>query len=287
MNATFQYSLLKYHHIRREEQLTMGVLVWFPAQGQVRFLAPPNLQRIRQAFPDAPVKLLTAWLKSFEWQADKLSQQPELFSHYDLTRDGQIFVEQYFLPSDNSALQFDRVINAVQYTEHLEIIYNNLRDMYLSVFYHGEDEYGQKNNAWLATQYRRYIRQKNAKALHLKLIQENYQTQHRDRQYKFEFAWQNHTFNLVNTVSFDLKLPESIQRKGEQYYGKYALLQDFAQQKNARFDLLVARPASSKLYSAYDKAIEDITHVGNIRVIQESELNRYAEQTLEELVWVQ
>ena len=109
MNAPFQYCLLKYHHFRREEWLTFGVLVLFPEQRQVRFLSPDKLRRLRQAFTDAPEKLLAAWLKSFEWQAEHLSQKPEIFANYDLERDGQAFVESYFLAPDSSALQFDGI----------------------------------------------------------------------------------------------------------------------------------------------------------------------------------
>jgi hypothetical protein len=282
-NAPFQYSLLKYHHFRREEWLTLGVLVLFPEQRQLRFLAPEKLRRLRQAFPDAPEKVLANWLKGFEWQAEALSKKPEIFAQYDLEKDAQDFVAAYFLPPDGSALQFAPAKTSVLYSEDINLICNNLRQLYLDVYYQGEDEYGQKDNAWLAAQYRKYLREKNADVLTAKRVREGYVAQHRERQYKFEFAWQNHTFHLVNTVSFDLKLPESIQRKSEQYFGKYALLQDFAEEKTARFDLLVARPSNRRLYGVYDKAVEDIARAGNVTLIGDNDLSRYAERTIQEL----
>lgn len=94
-----------------------------------------------------------------------------------------------------------------------------------------------------------------------------------DRQYKFDFAWQNHSFNLVQTVSLDFKRPDSIQRKGEQKFGQFFLLQDFAKQKHARFDLLLARPSNRQLFRAYDRAIEDIRRAGNIEIIEDDQLS--------------
>jgi hypothetical protein len=137
----------------------------------------------------------------------------------------------------------------------------------------------------LATQYRKFLREQNAEVLTAKRVQEGFVTKHRDRQYKFDFAWQNHTFNLVDTISLDLKRPESIQRKGEQYFGKYALLQDYATDNQVRFDLLLSRPSKRQLYKVYDQALEDIARAGNIEIIEDDGLKAYAERTIEELVW--
>lgn len=54
MSTQFQYSLLQYHHLKREEWLTVGVLVLLRAPEESRFcLYPEKLGRVRCAFPDA------------------------------------------------------------------------------------------------------------------------------------------------------------------------------------------------------------------------------------------
>lgn len=285
MNTLYQYSLLQYHHLRREEWLTLGVLVLFPEQKQIRFLSPRKLRRLRDAFPDAPEKLLTSWLKGFEWQADTLNKKPEIFANHHLEHHSQQLIAEYFLPPDSSALQFSPVKSAVLYTEKIEVICRNLSELFISVYDQDGEDYGQKDNSWLAAQYRKYLREQNPEILRLHKVQENYVTEYRDRHYKFDFAWQNHTFNLVQTVSLDLKRSDSIQRKGEQKFGQFFLLRDFAEQEHARFDLLLARPSNRQLFRAYDRAVEDIRCAGNIEIIEDDKLSAYAERTISELVF--
>ncbi len=285
MNTTYQYALLQYHHLRREEWLTLGVLVLFPEQKQIRFLAPVKLRRLRDAFPEAPEKLLVSWLKGFEWQAEHLNQKPEIFAHHHLEHHSQQLIAEFFLPPDSSALRFAAVKSAVLYTNDMEAICRNLHELFISVYEQGSDDYGRKDNSWLVTQYRKYLREQNAEVLRRHQVQEDYVAEYRDREYKFEFAWQNHTFNLVKAVSLDLKRQDSIQRKGEQYFGQFSLLHDFAKQKHARFDLLLARPTDRKLFRAYDRAVEDIRSAGNIEIIEAEGLSAYAERTIAELVF--
>jgi hypothetical protein len=285
MSTLYQYSLLQYHNLRREEWLTLGVLVLFPEHKQIRFLCPRKLRRLRDAFPDAPDKLLVSWLKGFEWQADSLNKKPEIFSNHQLEHQSQQLISEFFLPSDSSSLQFSAVKSAVLYTEDIDVICRNLHELFFSVYEQESEDYGQKDNLWLAGQYRKHLRERNPEVLRLHRVQEDYVTEYRDRKYKFEFAWQNHTFNLVKAVSLDLKRPDTIQRKGEQYFGQFSLLHDFAQQEHARFDLLLARPTGRHLYRAYDRAIEDIRRAGNVEIIEDDGLSAYAERTIAELVF--
>lgn len=284
MSTQFQYSLLQYHHLKREEWLTVGVLVLFSHLRQIYFLCPEKLTRLRCAFPDAPEKLLREWLKGFDWQTEKLNKSPEIFAHYDLENDVKSLVEDFFIPSDNSALQFGQFKSAVQYNDNPKVICEYLETKFLSI-YQQEEEYGAKDNKWLITEYRKILRDKNPELLNKKIVHENYSIGFRQREYKFDFAWQNHTFNLVKAVSLDLKRPDSIQRKAEQYYGQFSLLQKYAFDNNARFDVLLARPANHNLYSAYDKAIEDITQASNVNIIQPEQLKDYAERTISEIVF--
>jgi len=285
MSALYQYSLLQYRHLRREEWLTLGVLVLFPEQKQIRFLGPQKLRRLRAAFPDAPEKLLLSWLKGFEWQAQSLNNKPEIFAAHHLEHHSQELIAEFFLPPDSSALQFSPVKSSLLYTEQIDVVCRNLSDVFLSVYDQNGEDYGKRDNSWLATQYRKYLRERDADVLRSHKVREGYVAHYHDRQYKFEFAWQNHTFNLVKTVSLDLKLPESIQRKGEQYFGQFYLLSDFAAQEHVRFDLLLARPSSRQLIRAYDRAVEDICRAGHVEIIEETGLSAYAERTIAELVF--
>lgn len=284
MSNQYQYSLLQYHHLRREEWLTLGVLVLFPEYKQLRFLYPRKLRRLKEAFPDAPDKLLHAWLTGFSSQAKVLNERPEIFSNHHLEHHSQSLIDAYFLPTDNSALQFSAVKTSVQYTEDINTICNNLSAVFLDVYNSGLEDYVQKDDAWLANQYKKFLREKDGENQRRDNIKENYIAQYRDRTYKFDFAWQNHTFNLVKPLSFDLRREDSIQRKGEQYYGQLSLLEDYARDNNIRFDLLVAPPEWPKLFKTYERAIEDIRLNKHVEIIEVGQLSSYAARTLDEII---
>ncbi len=284
MSTQFQYSLLQYHHLKREEWLTVGVLVLFAPLKKAVFLYPEKLGRVRCAFPDAPEKLLRGWLKGLAYQTEKLNIQPDIFARYDLEKDLGSLVSDFFLPSDNSSLQFGEFRSAVQYHEDPSVICQYLESKYLGVYQH-EDDDDQKDNSWLASQFRKCLREQKPDIFSKKAVKENYVAHYNKRDYKFEFAWNNHTFNLVNAVSLDLKRPDSIQRKAEQYYGKFSLLHSFAEEKNVRFDVLLSRPTNRNLFHAYDKALEDISQAEKVNIIEFDKIRTYAEKTIDEIIF--
>ncbi len=286
MSSQYQYSLLQYHNLRRDEKLTLGVLVLFPEQHHIEFLYPQKLKRLKDAFPQAPEKLLNGWLTGFHWTATSLSKKPELFSNYHLEYSAKSLVENYFLSPDSSALQFSPIRTAVFYRGDVYSVCAQLKELFISVYDGDADEYNQKDNSWLAAQYKKYIREKSADFFKTRPIREDFIAEYNNRQYKFDFAWQNHTLNLVTPVSLDLRKKDSIQRKGELYFGKFSLLRDYALNENVRFDLLVAKPSSRHLYGAYDQAIEDILRAGNIEIIEDANIPSYAERTINEIVLI-
>ncbi|MBK6994028.1 MAG: hypothetical protein IPH31_03540 [Lewinellaceae bacterium] len=73
--------------------------------------------------------------------------------------------------------------------------------------------------------------------------------------------------------------------KASNISGQFSLLRDYAEQKQARFDLLLARPSNRQLFRAYDRAIEDIRSAGNVEIIEDDGLSAYAERTITELVF--
>lgn len=285
MNGRFQYSLLKYHHRQREEWLTLGVLVFFQEQKQIKFLHPEKLGRIRTAFPDAPEKLLKAWLKSFEWKSEELLKNRDIFAEYQMDHNGNALIADHYIPKDSSALQFGSIRSSVLYTDNIKEICDNLTKLYLSVYDTEDDDHGKKGEDWLVKQYRKALKEKAPGLLTNKIIRENVVATFNNRQFDFDFSWQNHTFNLVKAVSFDLKRTDSIQRKGFQYYGQFSLIHDYAKEEEVRFDILLNRPRHSKLFGAYDKAIEDIQNIAqNINLVQTDEIEQYAQKTIEEVV---
>ncbi|WP_421829401.1 DUF3037 domain-containing protein [Larkinella sp.] len=284
MNSIFHYSILQYHHSQAlGEVLNIGVLLWFPEQHQVIFRYPSRLSRISKLYPSFPEKTIRSYFRGITAKTQQLNKQPDIFIKYE--QRPRLFLDHEILIRDSSALQFSDVKTAVLYTDDLAAISDQFYRLYLS-FYDQQEEYRiPHDESYLVKEFQKRLRQR-LNGVSLREAFEHPLTikpEGTNFSYKFPFAWQNGTYNLVKPVSFDLKLEESIHEKATFNFGQFSFLQPYANEHNARFDLLVARPKDKNLYSAYDDALQQIESVPKVKIVEEDELDSYSEKTAEAL----
>lgn len=274
MNSLFQYSLLQYHHSAiTGEVMNVGVLAIFPEQRQIYFIHPERLTRLKAAYPNFPEKVLRSYFKGIQARTAQLNKQPELFNDYQ--ESPETFINNEILIRDSSALQFSKLRNTVLYSDDLSIVANQIAQLYLSL-YDFEEAPKRHDDLYLVNEFRRQIKRKISESTKLN-IRENFAV----KEYRFPFAWQNGTLNLIDPVSFDLQKSDSIRRKADEQLGKLSRLQDFAIQENANFDLLIARPKQPALISAFQSAIESLKEVKHVRLWHENQLEEYSDKTIE------
>ncbi len=128
----FIYSLLRYHDVRREENLIVGVLLIFPAVGKVHFLYPEHLDRLKAAFPDCPEGIIRGYFEGFTLRAKEISRQdnPLLATVQEASQ----FIASHFLTEDGSALQFSTPHQAVLATENLDTVVRSFYTRYLETY---------------------------------------------------------------------------------------------------------------------------------------------------------
>ncbi len=275
MKNIFQYSILQYHHSAAlGEVMNVGILVLFPEQQQLRFFHPERLTRLRAAYPNFPERVLKAYFKGIGARLKELNQQPEIFDNY--VHDSLAFIDNEILVRDSSALQFSEIKTSVLYSKDLDLVARQIYELYLSLYEADEDLWKRHDDEYLLNEFRKRIKLYDSKAFIEKKIKENYIV----NDYKFPFAWQNGSLNLVDPVSFDLQKSDSIRRKADEHFGKFTKLQDFANQNNVKFDLLVARPKRNTLYKDYDKAIETLQLTNHIRIWEEEQLETYTQLSI-------
>ena len=293
--AIFQYSLLQYRHsVALDEVLTVGVLVLFPNQSRVCFVHPERLTRLRHSYRNVPEKTLRAYFKSFCRRAQKLSKQPELFAHFFQDQQGFIFRE--FLPADSSTLQFSPLRTSVLYSEDTSLICKHLREQHLSS-YEPVEERPRVDDQDLKANYRGRVKRLMSTIETHKPFSENYLIRADEAPeqsgknnetgiYRFDFGWHNHALHLVKPVSFDVQRGKSIEEKAHTNLGQFSVLDDYATRENIVFDLLVAPPQDRALFSYYDYALKLLQRPKSVRLIQETELEQYAERTVQALAGV-
>ncbi|MFY7888695.1 MAG: hypothetical protein ACOVOW_07295 [Spirosomataceae bacterium] len=281
MNSIFQYCPLQYHYNSASgEVLNVALLVLFPDQQKLAFVYPEKLTRLRAAYPNSIAeRTIKAFFKGIASKVDALNRQPEIFNDYrNRTLD---FINDEILVRDASALQFGEIKTSILYTEDLTKIIKQLEVLYLSAYEVEEVSYKKHTEEYLIKEYRNKIRLGDDQIFTRRKIEENKQI----GEYTFPFAWQNGTYNIVSPVSLDLKLPESIIKKATLNFGKFTLLQGYADENKARFDILLAEPKLKGLASKYDEAVKILEQVPCVKLWGESQLDEYSQKTLDTLIF--
>lgn len=283
MNSVFYYSLLQYRYTQSlGEVLNVGVLLLFPEQRTAMFLHPERLGRIRKLYPKFAEKIIRSYFKGLVARTNQLTRQPEIFADYE--GHPRQLIDNEILIRDSSALQFGELKTAVLYTEDLEAISEQFYKLYLS-FYDEHEHRARHDESYLLKEYQKRLLRRLNGLLSREAFDHpvTVKPEGTNFTYQFAFAWQNGSFNLVKPVSFDLKLEQSITDKVTLNLGQFTLLRPYAQQHNARFDILVARPKDRQLYKPYDQAIHLLADQPYVKIVEEEQLDNYSEKTAEAL----
>ena len=283
MNSVYYYSLLQYRYAQSlGEVLNIGVLLLFPEQRQAIFLHPGRLGRIRKLYPKFAEKTIRAYFRSIASRTRQLSKQPEIFVRYE--DHPRQLIDNELLVRDSSALQFSDLKTGVLYTDNLQAVSEQYYKLYLS-FYDEDEQIVRHDESYLLKEYQKRLRQRLRGSLSRESFDRSVTVKPEGTTfaYQFPFSWQNGSYNLVKPVSFDLKLEQSITDKATLNVGQFTVLSPYAEQNNARFDVLVARPKDRKLHKSYEQAVQLLTTQPHVKIVEEEQLDVYSEKTAEAL----
>ncbi|WP_375443535.1 DUF3037 domain-containing protein [uncultured Fibrella sp.] len=283
MNSVFYYSVLQYRYAQSlGEVLNVGVLLLFPEQRQAIFRYPDRLGRIRKLYPNFSEKTIRSYFKGIAARTDQLSKQPEIFANYE--EHPRQLIDNEILVRDSSALQFGELKPSVLYTNDLSAISDQFYNIYLS-FYEEDEHKVRHDEGYLLKEYQKRLQQRLRGLLSREAFDRPFTVKPEGTNfaYQFAFAWQNGSYNLVKPVSFDLKLEQSITDKATLNVGQFTVLRPYAEQHNARFDVLVARPKDRGLYKPYDQAIQLLADQPHVNIVEEEQLDSYSEKTADAL----
>lgn len=285
--GTYQYALLQYHHSQLlGEVLNIGLVVYFPQYKRLEFIYPEKLIRLKYAYPNIPEKTIKSYFRYFSDRVEKINRTPHIFQERDLENGLQNFLEKEFLAPDASALQFGNYRNAVLYTPEIEKIVDQLYNLYFSVFQIQDSNSKRIDESVLLRKYKKLLGGYLAKDQSLGNTNNIYLDfairPNAGAPIKFDIAWKDHNnTHLVKPVSFDLQRPESIQRKAWQYFGQFEDLQDFANEKDYFFDVILAKPKSKELFKPYNNAIRLLQKPQRVKLIEPDDLSEYSKETFD------
>lgn len=273
----YKYCVLKYKHSPfLDESLNIGLLIFFSNVGKFSFSYSKNLSRIKFIYDNVPERTIKEYLKQIDKRLERLSLKNDVFHKLEID-DLSSFMSKYILPFDGSVLQFSNFK-----TDYQQDFKNDFIEEILLNKYFIEDikhHFNQPKEPELLHQF-----YNNLRGLDFNLINKDNKrffvdyivTNENGNEFKFDYAWQNGSLNLVKPISFDLKESKSIAEKAYKNLGQFIDLENEAKNNNLRYDLIIGRPKFKSLFKDYDHAISLLDKIKYARIIEENEIDNYA-----------
>jgi hypothetical protein len=278
----YKYCILKYKHSPfLDESINIGLLVFYGNIGKFSFTYSKNLSRVKYIYNNVPERTIKEYLKQIDKKIKNFSPNNDVFHKLEID-DFPSFISKYLLPFDGSALQFSNFKTENQHDFKNEFIEEILLNKYFI-----DDiklQFNQPKEPELIQKF-----YKNLKGLDFNLINKDKKkffvdytiTNETGNEFKFDYAWQNGSLNLVKPISFDLKESKSIAEKAYKNLGQFIDLENEAKNNNLRYDLILGRPKAKDLFKDYDHAISLLEKINFAKIIEENEISNYSLKALE------
>jgi len=280
ISGTFKYSVLQYVPSQvLNERVNIGIVLFFTERGEVRFIYPKYLARLKSLFHKVQEKKIRLYLDQTEKRVKALNKQDILFVIDFRNSDDLVkFLDLEILKADDSALQFTKIYESLLYSSDFNKIVTDLNVEYFS-------EYNQKTTVSHVTEsdlrrlFERDLKVKSPDIIHR--FQKDYRVSTENNDFVFDYAWQNGTLNLVKPVSFDLLDAKKIQEKSILLYGNLNLLSELAKTENYKFDLIVAKPQNRSVFKCFDSALKTIDKADVLQeIILSNEIDSYTKRAV-------
>jgi len=283
MREQITYSVLKYiHSPGLGESLNVGVALYYHSSDRYDFKYSLDLQRFNHLYEGFRITFLKSYLDNIRIKALNLNHRQDKFPlpNESEKRDFLGVLHEKVLGEDETVLQFSEPLLAnIGGLNSLRSFIENIVPFYTeekSLLIKHDDKF-------LANKFKREV--KKGGELVTRKITPDYVLTINELTYRFDYAWQNGTRNLVKGLSFNLSEKQSISNKAFLTSGYLnTILNSEFKKDEYRFDFLVSKPKDKKLYKTYDsavKAIEDISV--NKVIVPENEIVEYSATTIKEL----
>ena len=276
MNKQLIYSILQYKHSPvLGEAINVGVLFYFPDEKRKLYFHITDATRIKPIYRDFDARYFNSILKLIRNNVEQYSD--DFYASKLLNDNFKDFIHTYLLKNDYSALQFSELYSVVNVYSDVQKAVNEFSNLLLPLTLKKEIQTIKHNESFIIKKFKTRLFSKH-KELEEK-VTKNYVVKTEELNFKFEFAWQNGSLNLVHPLSFDLQDTQSIQRKTAEYCSYLNWLSKYTKEKNCRIDLLLAKPQESSLLNTYNKSIKLLKSVdSNKQIIPFEQIDDYSDK---------
>ena len=225
MNAKFkfQYSILRYRHdLITGEFINVGLVLFSSEARYFKAKMLNRYKRVTATFPRADGEFLKSYLDHLQFEFDVISEgiqneQLNLFADSKLPEALGGLLSKV-LPHDDSSVYFEKPQFGL--VEDLEKFFYDLYDR-MVLHYMVDLDRDTRNDEDIWDLYRKPL----LKTSVLSRLQRHIVRLSVD-EYKFDHAWKNGKWKVLQPVSFDLKIPTNIRKKAREWVGATFVLKE-------------------------------------------------------------
>lgn len=273
--VAYSYTLLRYvHDVMTGEFVNVGVVIFVPSLGSVRFKTRLTIGRLKGVFPDIDrrsfVESMHAVRRGLQWVA-----KSEISAGF-LRSDGDAAdIAQRAVPTDDSSLQWSTCGTGL--TANPEDTLMRLFERFVTRY----DTYSRSRrtdeDVWRPV--RQMLEDRNlAERLQEKSIRGSVDD------IVFKHAWKNGQWHVYESLSFDLADADGIKSKAREWLGHLSAVVADGSAERFKPHFLVGAPTNPALENAYRTAIAILQKApNNPEVFEEGQLESFVGQIEDEV----
>lgn len=260
--TAYSYTLLRYvHDPISGEFVNVGVVLFAPSNGIVRYEFRKTIGRLKNVFPDIDAKAFKDSMRAAQSGLKSVAKQE---SETDLFRGNgdALAVAKRSVPIDDSCLQWSPVGSGI--TSDCDATFNLLYKRYVS--YYDIHQHNRRSDDDIWRPVRKKLEEHNLdKYLQEKSIQGNLDD------ISFRHAWKNGRWHVYEPLSFDLADAEGIKAKAREWLGHLSAVINGGVSEEIKPHFVVGAPSSPALNDAYKSALAILRQAPNDPVVYEED----------------
>lgn len=268
--TAYSYTLLRYvHDVLTGEFVNVGVVLFIPSTGLVRFKLRRTIGRLKGVFPDIDRKAFVSSMAAVR-SGLKLVAKSERESGL-LKSDGDASaLARRALPPDDSSLQWSPSGTGI--TASPDETLDRLFERFVARYDTHHHVRRSDDEVW------RPVRQKLEERNLAQHLQEKSITGGVD-DIVFRHAWKNGQWHVYEPLSFDLADAEGIKTKAREWLGHLSAVVAGGKNEPFKPHFIVGAPSNPTLQDAFRSAISILEQAPNHpEIFEESELDQLVEQ---------
>lgn len=275
VKAAYSYTLLRYvHDVLTGEFVNVGVVLFMPSTGLVRYKMRGTIGRLKGVFPDIDRKAfltsMTAVRKGLQLVAKHEKEAGLLKSEGDATA-----IARRAVPPDDSSLQWSPCGTGL--TADPDEALDRLFDRYVSRYDTHYRSRRSDDDVW------RPVRQKLEERNLAQHLQEKSISGSVD-DIVFKHAWKNGQWHVYEPLSFDLADADGIKTKAREWLGHLSAVVADGKAEQFKPHFIVGAPTNPTLQDAYRNAIAILERApNNPEVFEEGQLDKLVAQIEDEV----